>query len=314
MKAIRVFVMLVLFSCVFGVIDAQAGNVFGTSAVIYDYPNNRTRGYHRTQLDYDTAEYYTAYVCGEIYKDGVFQVRSCQSGFITATRWTEYTGTSSTGSVLSDHYVEMKYFEDEQSSYVDYLGYRFSPGSSFPGDWFFYPADIFGYFNPVSIHLGSTTAVRPRITITNNEFNPVNVTPDGIEAHNTSTGSADVGADPPCPSPECLRTGDFVVVVLVKNTAGGTFTYKIGDTGTTGQTQLVTLDPGDAVRASWKVTAGTGTPGSMNYSFTIRVSDVRRPNDPNSPPNLSTSTSLVSPTGVILDPTNGGLAKFLHVN
>jgi len=156
MKAIRLFMMLVLFSCVFGTIDALAGNVYGTSAVIYDYANNRTRGYHRTQVDYDTAEYYTPYVCGELYKDGVSQVRACQSGTITAAIYTQYTGTSSAGSVLSDHYVDMKYFEDEQSSYVDYLGYRFSSGSSFPTDWFFYPADIFGYFNPVSIHLGST--------------------------------------------------------------------------------------------------------------------------------------------------------------
>ncbi len=314
MKTIRLFCMLVLFSCAFGTIDALAGNVYGTSAVIYDYANNRTRGYSRTQVDYDTAEYYTAYVCGELYKDGVYQVRACQGGIITATIYTQYTGTSATGSVLSDHYVDMKYFEDEQSSYVDSLGYRFSPGDSYPGDWFFYPADIFGYFNPVSIHLGSTTWIRPRITITNNDFNPPAVTADGQETHNTSTGSADVAADPPCGSPECLMTGDFVVVVLVKNTAGGTWTYKIGDTGSSEQTQLVTLNLGDGVRASWKVTAGTGTPGNMNYNFTIRVSDVRRPNDPSKPPDLSTSTSLVSPTGVILDPTNGGMGKNLHVN
>lgn len=313
MKAIRLFTMLVLFSCAFGAVDALAGNVYGTSAVIYDYANNRTRGYSRTQVDYETAEYYTAYVCGELYKDGVYQVRACQGGMITAAIYTQYTGTSSTGSVLSDHYVDMKYFEDEQSSYVDYSGYRFLPGNSYPGDWFFYPADIFGYFNPVSIHLGSTTWIRPRITITNNNFNPPAVTPDGQEAHNTSTGSADVAADPPCASTECLRTGDFVVVVLVKNTAGGTFTYKIGDTGNSAQTQLVTLSLGDGVHVSWKVTAGTGT-GTGNYNFTIRVSDVRRPNDPSMPPDLSTSTSLVSPTGVILDPTNGGVGKDLHVN
>jgi hypothetical protein len=186
MKTIRLFIMLVFFSCVFGAIDALAGNVYGTSAVIYDYANNRTRGYSRTQVDYATAEYYTAYVCGELYKDGVYQVRACQSGIITATIYTQYTGTSATGSVVSDHYVDMKYFDEEQSSYIDYSGYRFLPGNNYPIDWFFYPAEIFGYF-PVSIYLGSTynqiptklrfihtpprapNGIGPEITVTNGD-------------------------------------------------------------------------------------------------------------------------------------------------
>ena len=163
--------------------------------------------------------------------------------------------------------------------------------------------------------VGGPVVVKPRITITNNAFDPPNVTADGVETHNTSTASADIAADPTCALMECLKPGDFVVVQIIKNTAGGSFSYKFGDTASTDQTALVTLALGDAVRVSWRVTANTGTPGSKNYSFTIRVSDVRRPNDPSSPPNLSTSSSLLTPTAqVILEPTNGGNASLLHVN
>lgn len=225
MKAIRLFMMLVLFSCVFGAVDALAGNVYGTSAVIYDYANNRTRGYSRTQVDYDTAEYYTAYVCGELYKDGVYQVRACQSGMITATIYTQYTGTSVTGSVLSDHYVDMKYFEDEQSSYVDYSGYRFSPGNSYPGDWFFYPADIFGYFNPVSIHLGSTTAVAPFITL--NAFGSWD--PDTIGNTASSDISISVSASSGLPS------GTQVTLNFGSSVSGGTVNFSIAPKPNTSQ-------------------------------------------------------------------------------
>ena len=128
MKTLRFLAMAALFFGVFQSVDAFAYNVYGSSAVIYDFANNRTRGYSRTQLDYDTAEYYTPYVCGELYKDGVWQVRSCQGGLITATLYTQYTGTSGTGSVLSDHYVDMQFFDEGEQSYVDYFGYQFLPG------------------------------------------------------------------------------------------------------------------------------------------------------------------------------------------
>lgn len=222
MKTIRLFSMLVLFSCVFGTIDALAGNVYGTSAVIYDYANNRTRGYSRTQVDYDTAEYYTAYVCGELYRNGVYQVRACQGGIITATIYTQYTGTSGTGSVLSDHYVDMKYFEDEQTSYVDSLGYRFSPGSSYPGDWFFYPADIFGYFNPVSIHLGSTTAYKPKVKIGNMVWFEPSSGELFLSGVNHVTAKVDLTASYACDNdPNCLHAGDQAQLELLKETSGG---------------------------------------------------------------------------------------------
>lgn len=298
MKTIRLLIMLVLFSCVFGTIDALAGNVYGTSAVIYDFANNRTRGYSRTQVDYDTAEYYTAYVCGELYKNGVYQVRACQSGIITATIYTQYTGTSSTGSVLSDHYVDMKYFEDEQSSYVDSLGYRFSPGSSYPGDWFFYPADIFGYFNPVSIHLGSTTAMKPLIKIVNNNFDPTFVS---LTGNPISTGSASISASPACSGDDnCLKSGDTVVVEIIKNTSGGVFTYNPPS-----QNMEIQLNLGGDTPANFTLTLTSASglsPLPKVVQFTIRVADVRR----------SSVGSILST--VQLDPTNGGMAKALSVH
>jgi hypothetical protein len=276
MKAIRLFMMLVLFSCVFGTIDALAGNVYGNSAVIYDYANNRTRGYSRTQVDYETAEYYTPYVCGELYKDGVYQVRACQSGTITAAIYTQYTGTSSTGSVLSDHYVDMKYFEDEQSSYVDYSGYRFLPGSSYPGDWFFYPADIFGYFNPVSIHLGSTTAYKPKVKI----GNMVWFESSGelfLSGVNHVVVKVDITASYACDGdPNCLHTGDQAQLELLKETAGGDFSYVPAPP----VVQLVTLDLGNTKTATFEITltglTGLLAPYPKSLIFTIHITDIKR--------------------------------------
>jgi hypothetical protein len=132
-------------------------NVMGSSSIVYDIPNNKVRGYSRTELDYNTAAYYTAYVCGSLYKNGVQQVRFCQSGFITASANTQYTGVTTSGSVTSDHYVDLQYFDEPNQSYIDYLGYSFLPGYTYPLDWLFYASNIFTYIQPVSIRLGSTT-------------------------------------------------------------------------------------------------------------------------------------------------------------
>lgn len=60
MKALGYALMTVLFSCVFQSIEAMAYNVYGSSSIVNDVANNTVRGYSRTELDYDTAEYYTA--------------------------------------------------------------------------------------------------------------------------------------------------------------------------------------------------------------------------------------------------------------
>jgi hypothetical protein len=158
MKAIRFAMMAVLFSCVFQSLDAIAGQVYGSSGIVYDYANNKVKGLSRTEVDYDTAAYYTPYVCGSLYKNGVEQVRACGGGIITASINTQFTGTSATGSILSDHYVDMQYFDEGASSYVDYLGYSFLPGYTYSYDWLFNSPNIFTNRQPISIRLGSTTA------------------------------------------------------------------------------------------------------------------------------------------------------------
>ncbi|MEN3335356.1 MAG: zinc D-Ala-D-Ala carboxypeptidase [Blastocatellia bacterium] len=127
------------------------------AGIVYDNANNKVRGHSRTELDYDTAAYYTAYVCGSLYKNGVEQVRACGGGFIVATINTQFTGTSATASLTSDHYVNMQFFDDENSSYVDYSGYSFLPGYTYPLDWLFYAPNIFTFQQSVSIRLGSTS-------------------------------------------------------------------------------------------------------------------------------------------------------------
>jgi hypothetical protein len=132
-------------------------DVMGSSSIVYDVPNNKVRGYSWTELDYETAVYYTAYVCGSLYKDGIEQVRVCHSGFITASANTQFTGVTSSGSVTSDHYVDLQYFDEPNQSYIDYAGYSFLPGYTYPVDWLFIASNIFTYIQPVSIRLGSTT-------------------------------------------------------------------------------------------------------------------------------------------------------------
>jgi hypothetical protein len=291
-------VMSALLIGVFQAVDALAYDVYGSSAVIIDFANNRTRGYSRTQLDYDTAAYYTAYVCGELYKDGVYQVRACQSGFMTATIYTQYTGTSSTGSVVSDHYVDMQFFDEGQSSYVDYVGYHFLPGYTYPIDWLFLPPEIFGYYNPASIRLGSTTQARSIITIVNNQFDPTEVSINGVSI---SKGSAAISASNACESDNCLHNGDKVQVEIIQNTSGGVFTFAPS------QVVVVDLNLGGTTPVNIHVRAMSSETTPKNYSFTIRVLDVLRP----TPPPGSGFQSISS--NVQFNPATGGEARNLLV-
>lgn len=100
-------------------------------------------------------------MCGELFKDGVSQVRACHGGFITASINTQFTGVSSASSLLSDHYVDMQFYDDTNQSYDDYSGYSFLPGYSYPTDWLFYPPNLFTYRYPNSIRLGSTYVQSP---------------------------------------------------------------------------------------------------------------------------------------------------------
>ena len=192
----------------------------------------------------------------------------------------------------------MKFFDDEQSSYVDYSGYRFLPGNSYPIDWFFYPAEIFGYHYPVSIHLGSTTAIKPLVKISGANFDPASVKLTGVY---TSIGSVVISASPACSNdPNCLHAGDKAFVEIIKNTAGGAFTYDPPS-----QNKEITLNLGGDITANFTVnltsTAGLSPPFPKPVGFTIRVADIRR-------------DGASFPGTVQYDPPNQGVTKSLMVN
>ncbi|HWN11004.1 MAG TPA: hypothetical protein VNO50_17330 [Pyrinomonadaceae bacterium] len=72
------------------------------------------RGYHRTEVDYNTDVYYRPYVCASLYKDGAEVVRACGGGFASATRNTQTPYFSeSSYSALTDHYVNIEYEEED---------------------------------------------------------------------------------------------------------------------------------------------------------------------------------------------------------
>lgn len=156
MKTVKFVLILSFLVCVVLKEDAKADHVYGTSGIVYDFPNNVVRGYSRTELDYDAAAYYTAYVCGSLSANGVEQVRTCHSGFLSASVTTQYNGLPDEADVTSDHYVDMQYYDDENTSYTDYSGYSFLPGYSFPYDAYFYPPGPFTYHQEISVRIGST--------------------------------------------------------------------------------------------------------------------------------------------------------------
>jgi hypothetical protein len=155
----------------------------------------------------------------------------------------------------------------------------------------------------VSPSPGSSVVVKPIINVGNTMFSG-SVSVSG--GNHTSAGSITISASPACDyDTNCLHAGDFAVVEIIKNTAGGSFTYRISGTTTTTQTQNVPLALGDTVTASFDVTVNSGTPSGMPYSFTIRVADVRRPSG-------TSSTSILNQ--IVLNPGNGGMAGNLTVN
>lgn len=156
MKTLKFVLILAFLLCVVLKEDAKADHVYGSSSIVYDITNNVVRGYSRTQLDYDAAAYYTAYVCGSLSANGVEQVRSCHSGFLSASVTTQFNGLPDEADLISDHYVDMQYYDEENTSYTDYSGYSFLPGYSFPTDEYFYPPGMFTYHQEVSVRVGDT--------------------------------------------------------------------------------------------------------------------------------------------------------------
>jgi hypothetical protein len=154
--------LLVVGCCLLFAPQARADDyAYGYTSIYVD--GNVVRGYHRTEVDYNTEVYYTPYVCGSLYKDDVEVVRGCGGGIASATRNTQtpyYAGSSY--SALSDHSVNIEYQEEDPSNpgyyyYPDYLGYFFSGSGSHPIDWYYFASQIYNQRPNEAIYLGNTT-------------------------------------------------------------------------------------------------------------------------------------------------------------
>jgi hypothetical protein len=167
----------------------KAQNANGHSGIVYDSVNRVVRGYSRTEVDYQTAAYYSPYVCGSLSSNGVEKVRSCHSGLLSATVNTQFTGAPDKASLISDHYVDMVFYDEGTSFYEDYYGYGFLPGNTYPLDATFYPPNIFTNRQPVSIRVGSTDvqAQQPQVTIVGYSFTPLTVKQKGGQPGDTTT-------------------------------------------------------------------------------------------------------------------------------
>lgn len=158
---VRIGVLLpAIACCLFFAAQARATDyVYGYTSLYVDSANV-VRGYHRTELDYNTEFFYTPYVCASLYTDDV-EVRACQGGYHSATRNTQTAySAGSVYSALSDHYVNILYEEEDPNNpgnyyFPDVLGYSFSGEGSYPVDWYF-PSSYSTTRYVESIRLGDT--------------------------------------------------------------------------------------------------------------------------------------------------------------
>lgn len=182
------FAIAIIF-CVFQATEVRAENAYGHSAIAYDSANRLVRGYSRTEVDYNTAAYYSPYVCGSLSANGVEKVRGCHGGMISATINTQFTGAPDNASLVSDHFVDMVFYDEEVSSYTDYYGYSFLPGYTYPVDAFFSAPNIFTHREPVSIRLGATDVQdqKPKVTIVGYSFTPLSIKKVGGTPGDTTT-------------------------------------------------------------------------------------------------------------------------------
>jgi hypothetical protein len=188
MKNLISAIAIAMSFCALHVDEVKAQNAFGHSGIVYDSVNRVVRGYSRTELDYNTAAYYTPYVCGSLSANGVEKTRSCQGGLLSATVNTQFTGAPDNAALTSDHYVDMVFYDEEVSSYEDYYGYSFLPGYTYPLDVYFSAPDIFTHRQPVSIRVGATTAQAqlPQVTIVGYSFDPLHIKKAGGTAGDTT--------------------------------------------------------------------------------------------------------------------------------
>jgi hypothetical protein len=169
--------------------DIKAQHAFGHSGMAYDSVNRVVRGYSRTEVDYNTAAYYSPSVCGSLSANGVEKVRSCRSGLLSATANTQFVGAPDNAALVSDHYVDMVLYDEGTSSYEDYYGYSFLPGYTYPLDGYFEPPNVLTHRQPVSIRVGATNvqAQQPQVSILGYSFTPLSIKKQGGTPGDTTT-------------------------------------------------------------------------------------------------------------------------------
>lgn len=191
------------------------------------------------------------------------------------------------GQVSSDHYVDMQYFDEGNQSYIDYDGFRFAPNGSYPVDWYFLPSGIFGY-HLVSINLGNTYYAKPLIKLVNMRFEAyTSITSVQGSSPNATTAKATVTASLGCPDDNCLHSGDYAVVEIIRGFTGNYF-----QVNPVGQIRNLPLSLGGAADATFDLTVNNGAPAD-SYSFTIHILDVKRGSDNSS---ILTMIQFVPPT------------------
>ena len=264
---------------------AQTANVYGFSGITYDSLNGSVKGTSYTELDYNTEVYYTPYVCGSLYANGVEQVRVCGGGIHRATVFTSFPGTPATVYLLSDHYVDITYQDDPYTSYIDYYGYSFLLPGNHPISYFFNAPGTYTTIYQDSVRLGSTdvSVQKPTLTIENNYTFDKNPIPK-IEGDTDLT--ANISA-----TNSAVFTGAKADLNLVVVSTG--FNYQILPAS---QTQTVTLVPGATGSAKFNIKTTDSNMKSGDFIFRLIITAVRDKDNNNIP----TENITVNPSSGLL--------------
>lgn len=138
---------------------------YGYSTITVDPTNGVVRGYSATEVDYNTQVYYTPYVCGSLYRDGVEKVRACRPGTFRASVNTQipYSSNDEYYDLVSDHYADIYYYDEYETynNYYDYYGYSLLPASSYPDNGYFFAPGIYVSRGDSSVRLGDTSVSVP---------------------------------------------------------------------------------------------------------------------------------------------------------
>ena len=138
---------------------------YGYSTITVDPANGVVRGYSATEVDYSTQIYYTPYVCGSLYKDGVERVRACRAGTFRTSINTQipYSPNDEYYDLVSDHYADIYYYDEYETynNYYDYYGYSLLPTSSYPDNGYFFAPGTFVSRGDSSVRLGDTNVSVP---------------------------------------------------------------------------------------------------------------------------------------------------------